>query len=172
MPKDCRTQFHCQHRFHQLQSQSSKGIRPCFLTRVQAQVGSAATLCDSYSPFRGAQDHCLLVLCPIDINLYKRRGSLFTFSASRCRGFYPGCVLGHSWEEVVKGKSLATWQSICVAPIHGHFPFSLSHAALLLFFSLSQVQDPNSISANTTVMCIECQIQRKKAEDFGRLHRY
>lgn len=30
-----------------------------------------------------------------------------------------------------------------------NFPFSLSHAALPLFFSLSQVHDPNSISSNT-----------------------
>lgn len=67
------------------------------------------------------------------------------------------------------------WQRICATPIHRDFPFALSHAALLLFFFfiyLSQLQDPNSISANTTVVCDGCQIQGNRTTEVGRLHWY
>lgn len=67
----------------------------------------------------------------------KESGLLYSVSALRCGGFCPGFMPGCfvSWEEVVKRKSFAVWQRMCAAPIHRHFPFALSHAALL-FFSL------------------------------------
>lgn len=43
-------------------------------------------------------------------------------------------------------------EDVCSTDSGENFPFSLSRAALLLFFSLSRLQDPNSISANTTVI--------------------
>lgn len=121
-------------------------------------------------PLRGAQDYCFLVLCPIDINPYKRRGGLFMFSALRCRGFYCGCVLGHSWEEVVKGKSLAVWHRVYAALIHGekfYFLFLMQH---FCFSFLCRRCRTLVASLQIQLLCNECQIQRKTAEDFGRFH--
>lgn len=175
MHKSNRAQFHCHRRSHQLQSQSSKHLSYETLLSYQCS-GIGGNCCNSmwftftFQRCTGPLPHGLV------LNKHQTKAEKVKFYAHILPWGAQDFVLALCWAILLTERRLRRENNLpCGRGCLQHRFTGIFHLLFLMqhfcfFLYLSQVQDPNSIFANTTVVCVGCQIQRNKTADFGRLH--